>query len=52
VNFLRLTILTLLLQNSAPGVIERIDPPYPALARAARIEGNVQISVTVAPDGR
>ena len=50
-NFLRFALLALLLQNAAPGVIERVDPPYPLLARTARIEGNVQISVTVAPDG-
>ena len=33
-------------------VVERVPPVYPANARIARVQGAVQLSVTIAPDGR
>ena len=33
-------------------VVQRVPPVYPANARAARVQGTVQLSVTIGPDGR
>jgi TonB family protein len=33
-------------------VLQRVPPVYPANARAARIQGTVQLTVTIGPDGR
>jgi TonB family protein len=33
-------------------VVQRIPPVYPANARTARVQGTVQLSVTIGPDGR
>ena len=51
-NTLRIVLIALILQNSEPKVLEKVSPVYPSLARMARIEGNVQLSVSVGPDGR
>jgi TonB family protein len=33
-------------------VVQRVPPAYPPTARTARVQGAVQLSVTVGPDGR
>ena len=33
-------------------VVQRVPPVYPSNARTARVQGTVQVSVTVGPDGR
>jgi len=33
-------------------VVQRVPPVYPPNARTARVQGTVQVSVTVGPDGR
>jgi TonB family protein len=53
---MKATVLMLLalagLQFPEPQVVQRIAPAYPPLARAARIETSVRLSVRVTPDGR
>ena len=51
-NLLRILAISLLLQSSSPVAIDKVMPAYPALAKAAQIEGTVQISLTVGPDGK
>ncbi len=36
---------------SAPPLLSKVDPVYPALARQARISGDVRIILTIQPDG-
>ena len=38
--------------SAAPGVLTKVDPPYPPLAQQARISGDVKLSVTTGMDGR
>jgi len=33
-------------------IVQRIPPVYPSVARAARVQGAVQLAITVGPDGR
>jgi len=33
-------------------LIDKVDPVYPAVALAARIQGTVEFTVTVGPDGK
>ena len=33
-------------------VVQRVPPVYPANARIARVQGTVQLSLTIGPDGR
>ena len=48
-----LTIVLLLtaFQDLEPKPLQKVEPPYPSLARAARVRGDVKMAVTVNPDG-
>jgi len=46
-NFLPAFLL--LLQAVSPAVVAKTDVPYPALAKAQRVEGTVRVSLTAAP---
>jgi TonB family protein len=46
-----LAMFTGVLQSVEPKVIQRVDPVYPPLARAARVSAEVKLSVVVNPDG-
>ncbi len=38
--------------NSAPPLIDKVDPAYPPLARQARIQGTVRLMASIGADGR
>lgn len=37
--------------KAAEHLIKKVDPEYPALAKAARVQGKVQLKATIAKDG-
>jgi Gram-negative bacterial TonB protein C-terminal len=46
-----LMALAVLVQGAAPQVLERVEPVYPPLAFAARVEKTVKLSVRINPNG-
>jgi TonB family protein len=49
--FLTIAMLLGVFQNAEPKVVQRVEPSYPALARAARVSSDVKLAVVVNPDG-
>jgi TonB family protein len=40
-----------LVQGAEPRILQRVEPEYPPLARAARVQQTVRLSVRISPDG-